>query len=543
MKKEESFMESVSVLMIAALLAKIFGAAFKIPLAGLLGGEGMGYYMTAYSVFGPVSAVALTGMTAAVSKIVAENKNNKSGCKNLFKRIVIIYGVFGVVVSVIIYAFANTIANFCGTEGGALSIKCIAPAFFFCAVTSAVRGYFEGFNNMYPTALSQVTESLFRLILGSSLAYFGAKIFLDNKLNGNTLILTSSMAVLGVTLSTAIGGAVVLIYYALQERSQAVISLKNTEKISVKSVIMTSLPICLTALASNSASAIDLFTVAKKIEKGFSINPQIYLKEFYYLSKETLRKGNLGVYLFGAYTGMAVTLFNIVPALASAFSTASIPIISESHKKKLMNKTFAQADNIIKNVLITAIFAGTVLCVNSDFILKIIFPSATLEARAIEKSMAILFVASASVAAVNTLNSIEQALDRGYFSLRIIAMVSVVKYVLNCILISNPYINIKGAAYSTLISYTAAFLLMLFDIGKELNHIGDAYKTAGKILIAGFIMAVVYRMLINSLPIGIENILIRGVYTVFYGVLYILIMLITGVIRKKDIKFLEKNKK
>lgn len=39
--------------MVSALIVKIMGAVFRIPLANMLGGTGMGYFSAAYGIFMP----------------------------------------------------------------------------------------------------------------------------------------------------------------------------------------------------------------------------------------------------------------------------------------------------------------------------------------------------------------------------------------------------------------------------------------------------------------------------------------------------------
>ena len=48
--------------MVSALIVKIMGAVFRIPLANMLGGTGMGYFSAAYGIFMPVYAVSVTGL-------------------------------------------------------------------------------------------------------------------------------------------------------------------------------------------------------------------------------------------------------------------------------------------------------------------------------------------------------------------------------------------------------------------------------------------------------------------------------------------------
>ena len=70
--KSQSMLQGVSILAVAMILVKLFGAIFKIPLGNILDGEGMGYFSTAYSVFTMIYAFSTAGLPSAVSKMVAE---------------------------------------------------------------------------------------------------------------------------------------------------------------------------------------------------------------------------------------------------------------------------------------------------------------------------------------------------------------------------------------------------------------------------------------------------------------------------------------
>ena len=70
--KKQSFLGGSCVLLASALVTKIIGALFKLPLTNLLGGGGMGYFSCAYGLFLPVYALSITGLTTAVAKLTAE---------------------------------------------------------------------------------------------------------------------------------------------------------------------------------------------------------------------------------------------------------------------------------------------------------------------------------------------------------------------------------------------------------------------------------------------------------------------------------------
>lgn len=53
--KRQGFIKGSAILLAMVLITKILGLLYKIPLTNLLGGTGMGYFASAFSVFTPVS--------------------------------------------------------------------------------------------------------------------------------------------------------------------------------------------------------------------------------------------------------------------------------------------------------------------------------------------------------------------------------------------------------------------------------------------------------------------------------------------------------
>ena len=59
--------------MVSAAAAKLLGALFKIPLTNILGGVGMSYFSCAYSLFMPIYALTVTGVSSAVARMTAQS--------------------------------------------------------------------------------------------------------------------------------------------------------------------------------------------------------------------------------------------------------------------------------------------------------------------------------------------------------------------------------------------------------------------------------------------------------------------------------------
>lgn len=71
--KRQGFLKSSAILVAMTAVTKAMGLIYKIPLANILGGTGMGHFSAAFSVFTPVLALGVSGICPAMAKLSAEN--------------------------------------------------------------------------------------------------------------------------------------------------------------------------------------------------------------------------------------------------------------------------------------------------------------------------------------------------------------------------------------------------------------------------------------------------------------------------------------
>ena len=72
-QKKQNVLGGAMVLVVATALVKIIGAVYKIPLTGVIGSLGRGYFASAYNIYTPVYAISMAGLPVAVSTIVSRN--------------------------------------------------------------------------------------------------------------------------------------------------------------------------------------------------------------------------------------------------------------------------------------------------------------------------------------------------------------------------------------------------------------------------------------------------------------------------------------
>ena len=173
--------ESAVILLLSTVFVKIIGAAFKIPLASnlFLGDLGFGYFSVAYDLFTPFYVLAISGLPAALSNIIAEFLAQKryNDIEKTFLLTKKLFLIFGIISSLIFSVLAIPFVKFTDTSGNTLySVYAVIPSVFLCFLISSYRGYYEGFADMNPTAISKIIEAFGKLFLGLGFAFAVIKI-------------------------------------------------------------------------------------------------------------------------------------------------------------------------------------------------------------------------------------------------------------------------------------------------------------------------------------------------------------------------------
>lgn len=207
MDNRQSFLKGAVVLSVAGAISKVLGALYRIPLARLIGGEGMGLYQMAYPIYTTILSLATAGVPVAISVLVSrkETQGFTGDSRKIFRVSLILLFFFGIILSLAVMQGAQFIANHVLNEPRAYyPILAVAPAIFFACLMSVFRGYFQGYQSMIPTAVSQVLEQLFRVT---------AVVILAVMLFPKGLEYAAAGATFGAVVGGVIGLIVLFIFY------------------------------------------------------------------------------------------------------------------------------------------------------------------------------------------------------------------------------------------------------------------------------------------------------------------------------------------
>jgi stage V sporulation protein B len=405
----------------AGLIVKILGAAYRIPLARLIGAEGMGLYQMAYPVYLIFLSLSTAGLPIAISKMVAEQTTRKNipGMKQIFKAAFVLLATLGIAGSLAMLGASTWLANRIVADSRAIfSMWALAPAIFFMSLMSVFRGYFQGQQQMGPSALSQVVEQIVRVAVSLILASLLLKSGIEH---------ASAGAAFGATAGGA-AGLLFLILTNLQRRTSLSESSSNNfpqEKLwtVIKKLLRFTLPIAAAVIIMPLLQALDSIIVPSKLQSiGYSVKAA------------TSMLGILGnawavLYLPTIVTGAIST--NMVPAIA-AYGTSGV-------KPELQ----AKIQQGIRLATIYLIPVAVILYLHGTTVYHIIYGIKVIEILS-WLAPAVFFLGIEQVTA-----GVLQGLNKPHLPLVNFIVGALVKIMVTLIATGMPGLNLAGAALGT----------------------------------------------------------------------------------------------
>ena len=460
-KTANLFASGVLILTIANLIVKIIGVMLKVPLSGILGNEGMGYYNGSYEVYVWLYMVSTAGLPVAIAMMVSESKarGNFREVKKIAKVSLIVFTVVGFVCMSLLMLLSGVISdkiyNLPGLQYG---LCAIAPTLLFICISCAIRGYFQGYQYMTPTAISEVIESLGKLLIGMALAYFAMDRFADSD---KLYPISAAFTILGLTLGVALSLIYLFIkrvtfkeelYNAEFLRSDSyTMPVRSTKKI-LKSLVLIAIPITISSSVMSFTTMLDSIIISNKLQGLGLTKAEV---------SETI----------GYFKTQVVTFFNLPPVLIYPISGSLVPYLSsllvEGDKVKIKNLM----NSALRVASLIALPCALGMSVLSGPIIKLLFSATYVEKAAQLLSIQALAVVFVAMLAMTT--SILQAHKLERKPIYSMFAGAVVKIATSWLLIGIPEIQILGAPISTFLSYLTIVLCNFYFVAKYVKFIPD----------------------------------------------------------------------
>ncbi len=441
-KKTTSFISGAAILMAANLLVKLIGLAFKVPLTYLIGEDGMGHFADAYTMYTWMFVLATAGLPVAVSKMVSESRalGRTTEVRRILKVSLLFLFFLGLIGAGILFFGADSLSVLIGNPKAAAGIRAVAPAMLFVALMSAFRGFFQGQQDMVPTAVSEVAEAVGKLVFGYGLAYL---------LLSGGVDMGAAGAVAGVSCGAALGFLSLLALFLLRRKKLFASSLTkghcDTSRTIFRKLITIAIPITIGASVFSLTSVIDMAMIKHNlVAAGFS-------------AEEAVR-------LWGSYSGYAVPIFNMPPTLLTAISISLVPAIASAFISGNRARACGNAESAIRITTLFALPCSAGISLLASPILHLIYNNTNASSMLAILGWAIIFVSLVQIT-----NAILQSVGKVYVPVIHMAIGGIVKVIINYFLVSNPAIHINGAPIGTIVCYALILILNLFTIRKVMG--------------------------------------------------------------------------
>ena len=554
-------MKGALILGIANFIVKIIGAVFKIPLYELIGKDGSGLFNVAYQIYTFMFIIATAGFPTAVSKMVAESsaRGNERESRKIFEAAALLLGTIGIIGAAALYIFSDNLAALLGNRDAAFCIKVIAPTIFFTSIVSAYRGFFQGKQNMYPTAASEVIESVAKLGVGILLAIFFTGMAIDPALDkmvdfashtvkssADRTILSASGAIMGVTSGAVMSLILMAVVYSVSKRKNRTL-IQNTAVRSkgaiLKELVAIAIPITIGASVSSLTSLVDLATVMNRLV----VNPKVFDNYAHLFApgtafaKEAATLGWSGLELlekkantlYGMYTGQAQTMFNLPLTIVVALSMSAVPAISAAIAKRSESEAAGITGSLIKITVLFALPCAVGLCVLSEGILGLLYSDADAFMLLQKLAIAIIFVS-----VVQVTNAVLQSYGKVYYPVISMIIGGIAKVFMNYTFI--PVLGIDGAPIATIVCYGIISLLNIIFVMRVVKIRFSIMDFVIKPLFAAAVMGGVLMLLTDVLGNGR---LVTVLSIAAGGAAYIICAFLVRAISREDVLILPKGEK
>ncbi len=526
-KKNKSFLVEAGIISVSSFVVKIIGVLFKIPLANILGSD-MGIFSAAYSLYAMLYMVSTSGLPVAISRMISASakRGREREVQRIFRVALSVFTLIGMIATAAMLLLAGPFFRATGHADSVLAAYFIAPTLLFVCVCSAFRGYYQGLHNMYPTAIGQLIEAVFKMGLG-----LGATIWA--RYMGFEPYVQAAFAISGITVGMLVEMVMLFLYRAFSHSLRPVGTDGRSKSTSVltKKILLIALPATITSSALYLSNFIDTVLIKKCLMLGG-------------IAEEFAED------LYTAYTSYSTALADLLPStLIYPIAISVLPAVSAA----LSVRDVRGANrNIVQSIRLSAIIglpSAAFLLATAPSCLSLLYSGAFAKYTRIDAlqvssgALRILAIGIVFMAIVSTTNALLQAVGRIW-----LPMLSVGIGVLCMALIEyfgvSGILGIYGAPVSSVCCYLIAAALNMYFLRTHTTASLSPWRLFGKpaacAFVTGGITLGIYRLLRLLLAGGgrLEALLLLCICGAATVSVYVFTMLLCKGIAAEEVRLL-----
>lgn len=326
--KNNLFIKSTLILIISGFATKILGFIIRIVFTRIIGPYGISLYAIATPTYSLLLTIATLAIPISISKLVAENKGRSIRILTSAASLILFINFILIIIIFFTHDFIAT--NLLKEPKSGPILMAMALTLPFVSISSVLKGYFSGKQNMVPHATSNIIEQIVRLII---IILVLPKLMEQSVMN----------AVIGLVLLTIVSeiSSVIVFLFFIPKKINLRCDLTPTRGIT-KDILDISLPSVSSRIVGNI---------------GYFFEPII-------LTNLLLISGYSSTYIlaeYGAYNAYSISLLTMPSFFIAAISSSLLPEISKyyaSNNKEMVRKRIKQG--LLFALVIGLIFSSVI---------------------------------------------------------------------------------------------------------------------------------------------------------------------------------------
>lgn len=434
-----TFIKGTFILIIASFITRILGFINRIVIARFIGEEGIGLYMMALPTLFLVINITQLGLPVAISKFVAEAQ--AKGDEKKIKKILVVSLTctfsLSLLFTPLLLILAPVLSDILFTDKRTLwPLLAITPIIPIIAISSVIRGYFQGKQNMKPFALSQIIEQTIRIAFIAVLT----KAFLPYGIE---------YAAAGAMLASVIGELASLLYLlrAFKVKKHFKVRKGFFNMVTAGKETFTELmSIAIPTTGSRMIGSLAWF-----------LEPIVVVQSLAIAGVTTA----MATQQYGELTGYALPLLMLPSFITSSLATSLVPAVSEAHSKGNVQLVVYRLQQSLQITFNTGCLAIVTLFVFAEPILELMYGSA-------HAALFITFLAPFFVMQYFQipLQAMLQAMNLARAAMINSLLGAIVKLVVIALLASKENFGIMGAAVGMAVGIVLVTFLHLSSVLK-----------------------------------------------------------------------------
>ncbi|MBM7648989.1 stage V sporulation protein B [Bacillus ectoiniformans] len=347
------FLKGTMILMAAIFITKILGFVNRMVVARIIGEEGVGLFMMVFPTFILVVTITQFGLPVAISRSIAaaDASGDTAKMKRILAVSLAITGGLSLIFTPCLIWMAPYLSKVLFTDPRTYyPLVAIAPVIPVIAISSVLRGYFQGRQNMKPAAVSQIIEQLVRIFL----IYILAKKFLPYGVE---------YAAAGAMAATALGELASLVYLLMMFKISKTFRIRRrffTSIHSGKETFRELMEVALPSTGSRMVGSLSWFFEPIVVTQSLAIagiTAAVATKEY------------------GILTGYALPVMFLPSFVTLALSTSLVPAISEAYTKKHYQTLEHRVQEALRFCLVTGGLAVLLLYLYAEPLMYFMYNS------------------------------------------------------------------------------------------------------------------------------------------------------------------------